>query len=101
MAKASEELKNRILCYINSYTEQHGFAPSYREIQAAVGVGSTSTRGVGEPAPEFVPMPSGRWGVCSSFMRVLPFLYARSARFYPIVSTREPPCGRVSARLKK
>lgn len=43
MAKASEELKNRILCYINSYTEQHGFAPSYREIQAAVGVGSTST----------------------------------------------------------
>ena len=43
MAKASEELQNRILCYINSYTEQHGFAPSYREIQAAVGVGSTST----------------------------------------------------------
>ena len=43
MAKASEELKNRILRYINSYTEQHGFAPSYREIQAAVGVGSTST----------------------------------------------------------
>ena len=35
MAKASEELKNRILCYINSYTEQHGFAPSYREIQAS------------------------------------------------------------------
>ena len=43
MAKTNEELKNRILCYINSYTEQHGFAPSYREIQAAVGVGSTST----------------------------------------------------------
>ena len=47
MAKASEELKNRILCYINSYTEQHGFAPSYREIQAAVGVGSGVSSGSG------------------------------------------------------
>ena len=76
MAKASEELKNRILCYINSYTEQHGFAPSYREIQAAVGVGSTSTiynyvkRLEAEKTPEYakqtapddlhLPQPHGR-----------------------------------------
>ena len=40
---ANEALKTRILRYIGEYTKQHGYAPSYREIQSAVGVGSTST----------------------------------------------------------
>ena len=40
---ANEELKARILDYVTGFVDLHGYAPSYREIGAAVGVRSTST----------------------------------------------------------
>ena len=40
---ANKELEARILSYICDYADQNGYAPSYREIQLAVGVKSVST----------------------------------------------------------
>ena len=40
---ANEEMKKRILAYVCDYADQNGFAPSYREIQQAIGAKSVST----------------------------------------------------------
>ena len=39
----NEELKSRIQAYVSEYMAEKGYAPSYREIQYAAGVRSTST----------------------------------------------------------
>ena len=40
---ANEALKSRILTFVCNFSDEHGYAPSYREIQLAIGVKSVST----------------------------------------------------------